>query len=87
MIKSDLEWPTSTNDVCPIVSEPLGMVALWPRNQWIQSPQITHTFNHKVNMYSKPMTITTTRTDVLCHTMQIILSVFRMHVILQVSLG
>jgi hypothetical protein len=31
-------------------------------------------------MYSKPMAITTARTGVPCHTMQIILSVFYMHV-------
>ena len=31
-------------------------------------------------MYSKPMTITTARTGVLCHMMQIILFVFYMHV-------
>jgi hypothetical protein len=28
MIESDLEWPTQTNDFRPIVTEPLGMVAL-----------------------------------------------------------
>ena len=49
-------------------------------------PRITHTFDNKANMYSKPMVITTTRTDVPCHIMQIILSIFYMHVILQVSL-
>ena len=49
-------------------------------------PRIT-TFDHKANMYSKPMAITIARTGVPCHTMQIILSVFYMHVILQVSLG
>ena len=32
-------------------------------------------------MYSKPMAITTARIGVPCHTMQIILSVFYMHVI------
>jgi hypothetical protein len=50
------------------------------QNQWIQSPHITHTFNHKANMYSKPMAITIACTDVPCHTIQIILSVFYMHV-------
>jgi hypothetical protein len=50
-------------------------------------PRITHTFDHKANIYSKPMAITTARTGVPCHTMQIILSVFYMHAILQVSLG
>ena len=50
-------------------------------------PRMIHTFDHKANMYSKPMAITTVRTGVPCHTMQIILSVFYMHVILQVSLG
>jgi hypothetical protein len=69
------------------VTKPLGMFAPWFRNQWIQSPYITHTFDHKANMYSKPMAITTARTGVLCHTMQIIFYVFYMHVILQVSLG
>jgi hypothetical protein len=33
------------------------------------------------------MANTTTRTNAPCHTMQIIFSVFYMHVILQVSLG
>jgi hypothetical protein len=50
-------------------------------------PYITHTFDQKANMYSKLMANTTARTGVSCHTMQIILSVFYMHVILQVSLG
>jgi hypothetical protein len=50
-------------------------------------PRITYTFDHKANMYSKPMAITTAHTSVPCHMMQIILSVFYMHVILQVSLG
>jgi hypothetical protein len=50
-------------------------------------PRITHIFDHKVNMYSKPMAITTACTGVPCHMMQIILSVFYMHVILQASLG
>ena len=50
-------------------------------------PRITHTFDHKANMYSKLMAITTARTSIPCHMMQIILSVFYMHVILQVSLG
>ena len=31
-------------------------------------------------MYSKPMAITTARTGVLCHTMQIILFIFYIHV-------
>jgi hypothetical protein len=48
---------------------------------------IIHTFDHKANMYSKPMANTTARMGVPCHTMQIILSVFYMHVILQVLLG
>jgi hypothetical protein len=82
MIESDPEWPTPTNDIRPIVSEPLGMVALRSRNQRIQSPHITHTFDHKANMYSKPMAITSARTGVPCHTLQIILSVFYMHVFL-----
>ena len=30
-IGSDLEWPTLTNDVCPLVTVPLGMVASWSR--------------------------------------------------------
>jgi hypothetical protein len=83
------EWPTPTSDVRLVVTEPLGMVASRSRNQWIYSPHITHTFDHKANMYSKPMAmaITTARTSVPCHTMQIILSVFYMHVFLQVSLG
>jgi hypothetical protein len=50
-------------------------------------PRITHTFDHKANMYCKLMAITIARTGVSCHTMQIILSVFYMHVILQVLLG
>jgi hypothetical protein len=40
-----------------------------------------HTFDHKSNMYSKFMAITTARTDVPCHTMQIIFSVFYIHVL------
>jgi hypothetical protein len=56
------------------------MTALWSQNHWIQSPHITHIFDHKANMYSKPMAITIPRTSVLCHIMQIILSVFYMHV-------
>jgi hypothetical protein len=55
------------------------MATPWSRNQWIQSPHITHTFNHKANMYSKPLAITTTHTGVPYHMMQIILSVFYMH--------
>jgi hypothetical protein len=51
------------------------------------NPRIRYTFDHKVNMYSKPMTNTTARTGVPCHTMQIILSVSYMHIILQVSLS
>jgi hypothetical protein len=86
-IGSDPEWPTPTSDIRPVVTEPLGMVASRSRNQWIHSPHITHTFDYKANMYSKPMTIITARTGVPCHTMQIILSVFYMHVFLQVSLG
>jgi hypothetical protein len=85
-IGSDPEWPTPTSDVRPVVTEPLRMVASWSRNQWIHNPYITHTFDHKANMYSKPMAITTTCTGVPCHTLQIILSVFYMYVILQVSL-
>jgi hypothetical protein len=52
-------------------------------------PQPSHNahIDHKANMYSKPMAITTARIDVPCHTMQIVLSVFYMHVFLQVSLG
>jgi hypothetical protein len=84
-IESDFEWPTPTNDVCPIVIEPLGLPR--SRNQWIQSSHITHTFDNKANMYSKPMAINIARTGVPCHTMQIILFVFYMHVLLQVSLG
>jgi hypothetical protein len=75
------------SDVRPIVTELLRMVALRSRNQWIHSPHIMHTFDHKDNMYSKLMVITTARTGVPCHTIQIILSVFYMHVFLQVSLG
>jgi hypothetical protein len=86
-IESDLEWPTPTSDVHPVVTEPLEMVASRSRNQWIHSLHITHTFDHKANMYSMLMAITTAHTDVPCHTMQIILSVFYMHVFLQVSLG
>ena len=56
------------------------MAAPWSRNQWIQSPHITHTFDHKTNMYSKLIAFTTTRTGAPCHTMQIILSIFYMHV-------
>jgi hypothetical protein len=63
------------------------MAAQWLRNQWIQSLYITHTFDYKANMYSKSMVITITHTSIPCHTIQIILSVFYMHVILQVSLG
>jgi hypothetical protein len=47
-IESNIEWPTPTNDVRPIVTEPLEMVALWSQNQWIQSPHITHTFDHNM---------------------------------------
>jgi hypothetical protein len=50
-------------------------------------PRITYTFDHKANMYSKPMAINTACTGAPCYTMQIILSVFYMHVILQVSFG
>jgi hypothetical protein len=50
-------------------------------------PRITHTFDYKANMYSMPMAITTTRTNFSCHMMQIILFVFYLHVILQVSHG
>ena len=46
---------------------------------WIQCP-LNHTFDYKANMYSKPMAITTTHTSVRCHTMQIIMSVFYVHV-------
>jgi hypothetical protein len=49
--------------------------------------RITHTFDNKVNMYSKLMANITARTGVPCYTMQIILYVFHMHIILQVSLG
>ena len=35
--------------------------------------------DHKANLYSKPMAITTVRTDIPCHTMQLVLSVFYMH--------
>jgi hypothetical protein len=49
--------------------------------------RITQTFDHKANMYSKLMANTTVHTGVPCHTMQMILSVFYMHVILQVSLS
>jgi hypothetical protein len=37
-IESDFGWPTLTNDIRLIVTKPLGMVALWSRNQRIQSP-------------------------------------------------
>jgi hypothetical protein len=80
VIESDLEWPTPTNDVRLVVTEPLGMVASRSQNQWIHSPHITHTFDRRANMYSKPMAITTAHIGVSCHTMQIILSVFYMHV-------
>ena len=42
-------------------------------------PYNIHTFDHKANMYSKSMA-TTVCTGVPCHTMQIILCVFYMHV-------
>jgi hypothetical protein len=35
------------------MTEPLGIVASRSQNQWIHSPHITHTFDHKANMYSK----------------------------------
>jgi hypothetical protein len=76
MTESDLGWPTPTNDIRPIVTKPLGMVVPWSRNQWIQSPYITHAFDYKANIYSKLMAITTACTGVSCHTMQIILSDF-----------
>jgi hypothetical protein len=85
-IESDFEWPTPINDVRPIVTEPLRIVTSRSRNQWIQSLHITHSFDHKANMYSKPMAIATVCIGIPCHTMQIILFVFYMHVILQVSL-
>ena len=50
-------------------------------------PCITHTYDHKVNIYSKLMAITTARTGLPCYTMQIILYIFYMHIILQVSIG
>jgi hypothetical protein len=55
------------------------MATSWSRNQWIQSSHITYTFDHKANMYNKPMAITTARTGVPCHTMYIILFVFYMY--------
>ena len=66
------------NGIRPIVTRTLGMAALWSQNQWIQSPHITQTFDHRANMYSKPMAINTACTDVPCHTIQIILSIFYM---------
>jgi hypothetical protein len=69
MIGSDPEWPTPTNDVHHVVTEPLGMVASRSRNQWMHNPHITHTFDHKANMYNKHMAITIARTGVPCHTM------------------
>jgi predicted PolB exonuclease-like 3'-5' exonuclease len=36
-----------------------------------QKPRITHAFGHKANMYNKSMAITTARTSVPCHTMQL----------------
>jgi hypothetical protein len=44
----DLEWPTLANDVRPIVTKPLGMVAPCLRNQWIQSPHTLHTLDHNM---------------------------------------
>jgi hypothetical protein len=55
---------------------------LWGPNHWKWLHQgnktngsynlhITHTFNHKANMYIKSMAITTARTGVPCHTMQL----------------
>jgi hypothetical protein len=41
-IESNFEWPTPTNDVCPIVTKLLEIVAPWSQNQWIQSHYITH---------------------------------------------
>ena len=69
MTESDLGWPTLTNDIRPIVTEPLGIVAPWSRNLWIQSPYIIHTFDYKANIYSKPMAITTAHIGVPRYTM------------------
>jgi hypothetical protein len=46
---------------CTVVTKPMD-----------PKPLITHIFDHKANMYSKPMAITVVRTGVPCHTMQII---------------
>jgi hypothetical protein len=52
---------------CTVVTKPLDSKPL-------------HAFDHKLNMYSKSMANTTTCTSALCHMMQIILSIFYMHV-------
>ena len=67
----------TTNYICPVV--PSVKAALAMNKHWIQCP-LNHTFDYKANMYSKAMAITTASAGVLCHTMQIILSVFYMHV-------
>jgi hypothetical protein len=79
MTEFNLRVVHTTNDVHPVLTKPLGMATPWSRNHWIQSLH-TYTFDHKANIYNKHMIITTTHTDVPCHTMQIILSVFYMHV-------
>jgi hypothetical protein len=40
-------------------------------------PHITHTFDHKANMYNKPMANTTARIGVPCYTMQLLLYKFK----------
>ena len=59
---------------------PLGIVVSLvtkPLDQKPPLPPHTHT-DHKANLYSKPMAITTARTGVPCLTIQLVLSVFYM---------
>ena len=69
----------TANDVRPIVTiHPLGMTASLVTKPLDPKPPPPHT-GHKANLYSKPMAITTARTGVSCHTIQLVLLVFYMH--------
>jgi hypothetical protein len=70
-IEINLEWLIQPNDFRPIVTEPLEIL-----------PYVLYR-----HLTIKPMANTTVCAGILCHTMQLSLSVFYMHIILQVSLG
>jgi hypothetical protein len=68
----------TANDVRPIMTIHWEWLHHWSRVIGSKAPTHAH-IDHKANMYSKPMAITTARTGVPCHTIQLVLLIFYVH--------